>query len=189
MNANEIGDVVHYSLTIQENDRHALLNYHQRLSRNVPWAALSGAAASFLLIGALIVIFSVSLLFTLPNVNVIQSIILPGYLPAGSAILLSIPLIVASILIQRKMNQTRKEWMDKIGEILNNDDEYGFKDLSEKKQVKFIEKNFFPFNTNNDYKEKLISDIKAKHSKGDKDPLAKALDRAKKNLYKKKTKN
>lgn len=118
--------------------------------------AISGG--TLILIGGIFIV-SACLCLTLPNVNVIMHVILPGVLPGVCAILSSIPLLTFAMLRQRKMTQQRKACIDKYEEIVK-DPAYALTTLSEKEGARFLWEILMNKDWNSIYKEEILSDLK-----------------------------
>jgi hypothetical protein len=155
-------------LSTQESSN--LKQLHADFGHKVLLTGCTTAAASFLIIGALIVIFSASLCFMLPGVNVIRDIIQPAIIPGVAGIIASIPLIILTVKNNREKN-TLRETM--ITEMINHLEKYNIPNHKEKTQVHFILRNFLNWqpegqkslkNTSwtDDYQKKIIGEIKEK---------------------------
>lgn len=87
---------------------------HREFMKLVCPSSSSAIGASILLIPGLIVIVSSCLCLTLPGVNVIRQVVLPGVLPGTGAVLLSIPLWVATFRYGQKKTAKWKEVSDAL---------------------------------------------------------------------------
>ena len=176
--------------SITEDQQIVLKNLHHDFRSKVKITGCSVAAASFLLIGALIVIGCGCLCLMLPGVNVLTQIAYPAIIPSLFAIALSTPLIVSGVVNNQKGNVLRKEMIETMITYL---DEYEVPEMrteipeetpqkekkkqikqEEEKQIKFILKNLLDWtiqeegsdkllkNTywTDDYQKKILSDIK-----------------------------
>ena len=189
--------------SITKNEQHELTLLHEKFGREVKITGYSAAAASFLLIGALIVITCGCLCLMLPGVNVVNHVILPAVAPGLIAILISIPLIIASVRRSRDKNILRKEAINKMTTHL---DTYKIPEKTRKERVNFILKNMLNWTENpenpsklikntewtDEYQGKILSDLKEIIGKEKKsryprqEKIAKALDKALVQINKKK---
>lgn len=129
----------------------------------------SAAAATFLLIGALVIITCGSLCTMLPGINVISDIILKAVVPGLLAIIVSIPLILMTVNHARGKRFFRKEM---INEMITFLDTHDVPRMPEKERLKFFLVNILKweykngrFIRNKDDEEdqkKIIGDIKKK---------------------------
>ena len=154
--------------------QHVALNtLHDEFGRKALFTGCSTAAASFLLIGALIIITCGCLCLMLPGINVVNHVILPAVIPGICAIVLSIPFILMSIRFSTDKNTLREQTIEKMITLL---DDYEIPEMSEKNRVRFIIHNLLDWpsdldkpgkvqkNTDwsLDYQKKILGDIKEK---------------------------
>jgi len=174
---------------IHARDQRHLFELHDTFKTSACRTGCSTAAASFLMIGALIVIGCACLCLTLPGVNVINNVILPGVLPGTGAIVLSIPFIVYAVRKSREKNVDRKEVIDWNLMLFNH---HQVDQMDEEEAVDFIKENFFKPKWTKEYSAKILSDIKDRYpkKKADQTPeqeaLIKALDEVRTQIYQKK---
>src|SRR5262245_18644647 len=103
-------------------------------------AGCSSAAATFLLIGALIVITCGCLCLMLPGVNVISHVILRAVVPGSLAIVVSIPFILLTVRHRCDQDFFRKRLITRMVSLL---EEYKVPEKKLKaERVDFILKNF-----------------------------------------------
>lgn len=178
------------SLAVQlhARDQHHLFELHDTFKKTACRTGCSTAAASFLILGALIVIGGACLCLTLPGVNVVNNVILPGVLPGSGALMLSIPFIVYSVLKSREKNAQRKDLIDWNIMLLSR---YQVDQMEEEEAVSFIKDNFFKPKWAKEYSSKVIGDIKERYPKkkdeqtSEEQALLKALDEARTKVLKK----
>ncbi len=139
-------------------ERIAIEKFDSDYSTYIPWAGISAAAGGFLLTGALIVIVSASLCLALPNINVIQHVLLPGILPGSLALLASIPFLVVTFLLQRKMNKIRDPWLKRYEDILE-DPIYNFDALADEEKIEFVADVLLEKSWGNDCKKRIITEL------------------------------
>jgi hypothetical protein len=176
-----------------------LKELNENFAHKAKIAGCSAAAASFLLIGALIVITCGSLCLLLPGVNVVTHVILPAVVPGSLAIIASIPFMVAAVQYSEEKNEARDEMILKMIDYL---DTHQVPEMDEEERVNFILKNFLNWQIDSDdssklaknqnwtmeYQAKILSDIKEKigTNKSDRNPrqesIATALDEARTKL-------
>ncbi len=161
-------------------DKTHLFALHETFNQKARLTGCSTAAASFLILGALIVIGASCLCLTLPGVNVIQHVILPGVFPGSGALLLSLPFIYATVRGSRAKNAARKELIEFSIALINW---HQVEDMPKTRQkTKFLYKNFIKSRWTKEYSSKLIKDIKERYPEEDKQTprarksLLKALD-------------
>ncbi len=159
--------------SLSEPQRDALTTLHDDFGHKVLLTGCSVAAASFLLIGALIIITGGCLCLMLPGINVVNHIILPAVVPGLCAIILSIPLIILAVRLSRDKNAIREQKIDQMITLL---DEYEIPNESEKSRVRFILHNLLDWRSDPDkpgkvqknthwsidYQKKILGDIKEK---------------------------
>ncbi len=170
-------------------DQEHLFKLHDTFDKSTSLLTCSTIAATFLVIGALIVIYSTSLFLTLPGVNVMYHVILPGTLPGCGALALSIPFIVYSVKKSREKNVKRREVIDWSIRFLEH---YHVEMMEVKSAATFIEENLFKPRTGKEYSTKVLSEIVECFPKSENDQsneekaLIKALNKAKENIMKEK---
>lgn len=175
-------------IQLHAQDQQHLFQLHAAFKKTACRIGCSAAAASFLVIGALIIISAACLCLSLPGVNVVNNVILPGVLPGSGALLLSIPFIVYTVHKVEEKNRRRRELIDWNVMLLNHHQVHAMKKSA---AASFIKDNFFKPNWAKEYASKVIGDIKERYPK-DKDAqspedkaLIKALDKAKIEIFKK----
>lgn len=165
---------------ISDFERQELKELNEAFDQKVKLIAYSAAAASFLLIGALIVIGCSCLCLTLPGVNVINDVVLKAIVPSFFAILLSIPLILLAVKYNMDKNFIREQKIHKMVLLL---DEYKVPEMERKMRTKFILRNLLNWqidpknptklnkniNWTSEYQGKILSDIKEIIGKKEKD--------------------
>lgn len=172
---------------IHPTDREHLLSLHSDYRAKARMTGCSTAAASFLLIGALIVIGCSGLVLTLPAANPIQHFILPGLIPGASAALLSIPFIVNSVLKRRASTPIRKEAIDFSLQLLFWEDSPYQSLTRTEARGKWISKNLLhKRGWPKEYNQKIVTDLKARLDKEEDKRLIKALDAALQHVMKRK---
>lgn len=175
-------------IRIHGNDKKHLFGLHSDFKSKTCYAKYSVAAAAFLIIGALIVIFCSSLCLTLPGVNVVQNVILPGVLPGCGALFLSLPFIFSSIHYSRKKNPIRKELIKFSLALISWHD---FTSIDSKKKILFLEENLFDPDWDKEYSRGVISDMKKwypekkENQSSDQKKLLKALNELEIKIHKK----
>ncbi|MCC5831774.1 MAG: hypothetical protein JJU12_01865 [Chlamydiales bacterium] len=168
-------------------DENHLFQLHETFKKTACRTGCSTAAASFLIIGALIVIGSACLCLTLPGVNVVSNVIAPGVLPGSGALLLSTKFIVYSVRKSRKKNAQRHAIIDWNCMLLKF---YQVDQMEEKAAVSFIKENLFKPKWSKEYSSKVIGDIKERYPKNkdkqteEEQALLKALDEARNKILK-----
>jgi hypothetical protein len=176
-------------LHIHPQDIQHLFELHNIFKTSACQTGCSTAVASFLMIGALIVIKCACLCLMLPGINVVNNVIFPGILPCTGAIVLSIPFIVYSVRRSREKNIHRKElieWNLMLLKWLRVDR------MEEEKIIDFINENFLKPKWTKEYSAKVINDIKERYpkKKADQTPeqktMIKALNGVCTKIYKKK---
>lgn len=125
----------------------------QAFDKKARLAGCSAVAASFLLIGALIVITCSCLCLTLPGVNVINHVILPAVVPGILAIIVSIPFILLAVKHNLDKNYYRETLVDRMVSHLES---YKVPEMKRKERVKFILKNFLNWQIDHEAPNKLI---------------------------------
>lgn len=157
------------------------------LTQKAGWTT---AIAVALLIGALIVAIAGGLCLSLKGVNAIKHVVLPAFLPASIAIIVSIPFFMRG----KKHNDEAKPYRTRIiKEILSVVKSPEVSSKKKEELTTYLEKNLFAeyFETNKwdrNYVTKLITDIKAEFPKEaeERSPtdktLFEALDEVMKNL-------
>lgn len=171
---------------ISSSDQVTLQQHHEYFNKKARIASITTAAAALLIIFSSIVITCASLCAVLPNVNVIQSIILPGILPGACGILLSIPFIILSVKFAREKKARRKEWVESFQTMLTT---YKVEGKEKEAQMEFVKKNFFPKKTSREYRQKIVDDLRALYpkDKASQSPaqqtFVEALDDVKKDLF------
>jgi len=166
---------------IHGDDQEHLLELHDTFKNKRTRTGCSVAAASFLILGALIVIGCASLCLTLPGVNVINNVILPGVLPGSGALLLSIPFVIDGVRKSKELNKARDELVDFNIALFSY---HKINEMEAEDKVEFIKEKFFNPKWTKEYAFKLIGDIKKRYPK--KDPLAEALDEVRTKISKNK---
>ena len=159
--------------TLTKPQREALHTLHDAFGHKVLLTGCSVAAATFLLIGALIIITGGCLCLMLPGINVVNHVILPAVVPGLCAILLSIPFILLAIGSSRDKNTIREQKIEHMVTLL---DEHEIPEMSEKNRVRFIIHNLLDWRADPnkpgkvqkntswsiDYQKKILGDIKEK---------------------------
>ena len=159
--------------SLSEPQREALNTLHDDFGHKVLLAGCSTAAASFLLIGALIIITCGCLCLMLPGINVVNHVILPAVVPGLCAIVLSVPLILLAIRSSREKNTLREK---KIEHMITLLDEHEIPEMSESNRARFIIHNLLDWRADPDkpgkvqknthwsidYQKKILGDIKEK---------------------------
>ncbi len=186
--------------SITKAEKEILTKVREKFDHKAKLSGYSAAAASFLLIGALVIITCGCLCLMLPGVNVVYDVILPAVVPGIILIALSIPFIVFSVKMDLK-NKDRREEL--VLAMLKNLDDYGVPEMPKKMRHKFILKNFLDWREEDDgkltkntnwkveYQGKILSDIKDRMGEEKKDRnkrqeiMAKALDKARGEINKK----
>jgi hypothetical protein len=186
---------MHLTSAIPSAEKQPLAALHKELGPKILCAGWSTAAASFLLIGALIVITCACLCLMLPGINVIQHVILRGVVPALCAIVLSIPFIILAVCRNGEIKRLREEQTRSMVAIMENHD---VPRRNKKQRVHFMLHNFldWPYDANNprrlhkntdwslDYQKKALGDLKEKLGKNKKnrnkrqEKIATAIDQA-----------
>src|SRR5262249_20901217 len=82
---------------ISPEHKNELKELREEFESKARWTGIMTAAASFLIIGALIVIASASLCLTLPGVNVVPDIVMKAIVPASLVIIAAFPLIAMAV--------------------------------------------------------------------------------------------
>jgi hypothetical protein len=172
-----------------------LESLHKDFGYQVKLTSCHTAAASFLMIGALIVITCGSLCLMLPGINVVSHVILPAVIPGSLAILTSIPFILAAIKHAQDKQYIRKLMLDRMRSHL---DVYKVPEQPRKARIHFILIEFLNWkpsphdpkkllrnrNWTKDYQGKILTELKEKigKNKADRNPrqekIATALDKA-----------
>jgi len=165
------------------------LDFHQK-QFGVKVAANSAAVSTavFLLIPSLIVIISASLCATIPNVNIVNSVIIRGVIPGIVGVGLSIPFIILSIRISAEKKAIRKDMVEQIKVII---DHKAVSTKPKKEAIAFIEEHFLDKNWAPHYSGRLLDDVKALYPKdaakgSPEKAMMDALDETKAGLHKKK---
>jgi len=177
------------TVEIHPPDKIHLFQLHNTFGEKACRSCCSVLAASFLITGALIVIYSASLCLALPGVNVVNQVILKGYLPAAVALILSIPFVIYGLLKSREQKEARTQLIDFNVALFNW---YQIDTVDRRTKVDFIKKNFFDRKWSKMYSSRLIKDIKARYPKKKEDQtdevraLFVALDKALIKVYKRK---
>src|SRR4051794_22588554 len=94
-------------------DKGFLDNSHNELSGYIKTASCTTFVAGFLIIASMIVLISSLLCLTLPGINVVQAVILPGVLPSTCGLLISIPFVIKSVKNGEKIATHQKHIIDK----------------------------------------------------------------------------
>ncbi len=150
------------AIQINESQSKELRAFHEDLDRKVKLTGCCVIAASFLIIGALIVIGCSCLCLTLPGINAINDVILPAVVPSLLAIIVSIPFILLSVQYNRDKNYIREPMIERMINLL---DEYGIPEQSRKVRVKFILNNFLKEHWAKNYRSEILTDIKKRLGK------------------------
>lgn len=153
-------------------DRNHLFNLHKVSKNKDCLASCSTAAAAFLILGALIVISCASLCFTLPGINAIQDVILPGILPGIGAILLSLPFIIYSIRQQPSRKTARQDAQDFTLALFSW---HQVDQMDKETKISFIHNNFFKSKWSNHYCKEFMLDLKKRYPKQNQSDEEKAL--------------
>lgn len=138
---------------------------HRDFGSKANLTGLSTGAATFLCVGALLIIGCSLLCLQLEGINAMQDLFYPAILPSICAIVLSIPLIVISVINSQKKNELREETFEKMGKWVKNNHVYG---RSKNEQIKFVEENFLKDSWSISYRTKLITDFKETFPKNEK---------------------
>lgn len=156
---------------------------HADLESTASKMGWSTAAASFLIIGALIVITCSCWCLRLGAVNVLSQIIIPGVIPSIIAIGAAAPFVVVAYRLSGAKNIIRKNMIDAMEDYLRKYNIFSIKSPLEKKnekkqkeadlkeRAKFILINFLNWTTNTkglvknrhwtlEYQSKISSDLK-----------------------------
>ncbi len=171
-----------------------LNTYHGQFSNKSSLATATAVTAAFLVIISLIVLTSSCLCLKLPHINVVNSVILPGVLPAGTGLLICIPLIIMSVKLSREKGTIRKAWIGKIGDVIQEKNVEG---MSPEEKVNFIKSQLLPKTTSwimSDrwYKQAILKEIKETYPKEQtarskqQEEMVKALDQVTSDLHPKK---
>lgn len=118
--------------------------------------SLTAAAATFLILGALIVITNASLCLALPGVNVVNQVVLPAVVPGVLAIVVSLPFILLSVQHNQRLSFARKRLVEKIFDLL---DSYEVPEMEKNKGTEFFLENFFNPSWTVDYRSKILTDL------------------------------
>lgn len=135
-------------------DQVGLSELHKVCESKGKVAGWSGAAASFLLIGALIVITCSCLCLALPGVNVLTDVIARGVVPGLCGIILSIPFIC--IAVKNGVEQGRKH-RTLIDTMISHLDTYQIPEKKKKeRRANFILHNLLNWKIDEEDKGKLL---------------------------------
>lgn len=179
--------------TLFPEDKERLDQLYATFSKSSRKGSCVSAGTSLLVLVALIVIACSSLCLTLPGVNAMTQVILPGIVPGLGALILSIPLIAYSVRKSGEIKRERKALLDwqiqllvfyffRSGDLIAKDD-----------RPLFIKKNFFVKSMYKEEMMKTVSEIKKRfpvkkdeHGREARQARAlnKALDQAIKQIYK-----
>lgn len=118
---------------------------------------LSTAAATFLCVGALLIIGCSLLCLQLEGINAMQDLFYPAILPSLCAIVISIPFIIISVINSQKKNELREEIFDKMGNWVEKSRILG---KSKEDQINYVEENFLNPKWSISYRTKLLTDFK-----------------------------
>ncbi len=174
----------HITPRLHTDDHEHLFRLYNAFDKKSCLAGLSVAAASFLIIGALIVIGGASLCLTLPGVNAISHIILPAIVPSAGVLLFSIALVYQGAIQKIKQNKERQKLIDYCVALFTY---HNIMEMEKREKVAFI-KEFFDPNWTREYSSRVVDDIKKRYpsEKETEDQaikdLHKALDKVKKHL-------
>jgi len=188
---------MHQLTSITDSEKQQIATSHEELSSETRWVGWSVGAASFLLVGALIVITCGCLCLMIPGVNVIQDVVLRAVVPGMCAILASIPFIVLAVRHKKNQIPLRERQIKEMIGVMEAHD-LPEKPLAERKQFvlhnfldwRYDDKNPKHLNKNTawttSYQKKTLQDIKAKLSDKTENPITKqrrkkvtkAIDRA-----------
>lgn len=119
-------------------------------------ASLSAAAATFLAVGALIIILCSGLCLALPGIHALSQILLPVTLPATLVLLATLPLAVYAFLQTKKATTERTTLLEAIAEKLTS--------LPEPERKTFIEEELLP-DYNTLYKQNILTWLLKKFEK------------------------
>ena len=193
------------SIQLLSTEKQELSALHDDFGHKVLLTGCCTAAASFLIIGALIVITCGCLCLMLPGINVVTHIILPAVVPGLCAIVASIPFIILAVRHSRDKNFVREQTITRMISLM---DTHEIPEKSEKERVRFILHNLLDWRTNLeepdkidkntdwtiDYQKKILGDIKEMIGKDKKERnarqerIAEAIDKALTKLQQKKKK-
>jgi len=166
--------------SLNSNEIQKLDGFHKDFGKITRHIGCALVPASFLFVGALIVITNSCLCLTLPGINVMTDVVIKGILPASGGILLSIPLIVYGIISRREQNEIRTNHATTLLGYINTYDVINLsKDTKPNEQIRFVLVNFLKwgFQENpkkwirnidywtKEYQGKLIAEIKDKLDK------------------------
>jgi hypothetical protein len=161
--------------SLTEAEKINLKELHNTFGEKAKLTGCSTLAASFLMIGALIVITCGCLCLMLPGVNAINHVVFPAILPGSLAIVTSIPFILLAVKNSRKKNSIRGQMIHRMIALMEI---YDIPKLSRKDRVQFLLCNFLNWkqepNLNklqkncywtDEYQKKILTEIKEKIGK------------------------
>ncbi|NGX61199.1 MAG: hypothetical protein K940chlam9_00682 [Chlamydiae bacterium] len=176
-------------MSITPPEKSQLSTLHDDYTSKVRVTSVATATASTLIICAVIVIGCASLCLTLPGVNAMQQVVLPGILPGAGGILLATPFIILAVKKTREKNAVRKTLIDTLIPLINKCNVPEMKHSTSPKtskhvkhRAKFLKNTFFDKSWAPEYNRKLVSDLKERLPKKEEDQnyrqkrLVKALD-------------